>query len=393
MSIPDLDQLRGASPEELKKIIARTDEQLLDLHQKPDGSLRELNGGEQAEWDKLMSFRSRAILKADTYGQVRSAFERGGGRNMEVAGGQSLRGGPDPEYGTRSPLAYQPQALDGLQAALDERTTGRFSAFGMEQRAALTTSTYGAPRVWGANILAGPRILHVVAGVPRQPSNAILAQVPNFTLPAGAAGVAENASLAEFAASTAGSVTLARFGRYTDLSRESTIGTSADSLVGLHQIGISHDLDLLLITAVNTAAGSAVAFTADVPAAIRKSLATVADNTAASATDLVIMANPADASLLQDVTPVGGATIGEPFQQFSGALVYPSSAVPTGFMLVGNLAAGVRYFEAQGTVTETQVASIKTGTLTVATSTISGYGLILAGGATGAFQKVDVVTP
>jgi hypothetical protein len=89
------------------------------------------------------------------------------------------------------------------------------------------------------------------------------------------------------------------------------------------------------------------------------------------------------------VTPTGGVTIAEQFQNFSGALVYPSSAVPVGFMLVANLQAGVRYYEAQGLVTETDLA-VKTSTYTIATSVIGAYGLGLAGGA---FAKVDVVTP
>jgi hypothetical protein len=93
-------------------------------------------------------------------------------------------------------------------------------------------------------------------------------------------------------------------------------------------------------------------------------------------------------ALLESVTPIGGATIGEGFTSFSGALVYASSAVPTGFALVANLTAGVRYFEAVGLETATDV-NIKTGTFTAATSIIAGYGNALAGYVT----KIDIVTP
>jgi len=293
----------------------------------------------------------------------------------------------------RNPLAFTTQALDALQAALDARTAGRFEAADTEQRAALATTTYGAPRAWGSNVISGPRLLHVAAGVPQQPTDAVLAQIPNLTLPTASASVGENVTLAEYAASTAGSVTLARFGRWTDLSRESQIGASADALVAMHQIGVAKDLDLALVTAVNTAAGSAVAFTADVPAAVRKAQAQVIDNTAAAdAASLVILVHPDNAALLQDVAPIGGITIAEGFQKFSGSLVYPSSAVPTGFALVANLRAGARYFEARRVATETDI-NIKTATLTVATSTIGGYGLGLVGGATGFAIKIDIVTP
>ncbi|MQA79523.1 MAG: hypothetical protein GEV10_13775 [Streptosporangiales bacterium] len=288
------------------------------------------------------------------------------------------------------PLAFRPEALDNLQAALDTRSAGRFEAADVEQRAALVTTTYGAPRVWGSNVLSGPRMLHVVAGVPRQEADAALAQHPNLTLPTAQASVGENVSLAEFAASTAGSVTLARFGRWTDMSRESRIGTDAGAIVGMHAIGVAKDLDLVLVNAVEAAAGAAVAFSADVPAAVRSAMARVIDATAATdSTDLVVLVHPDNAALLQDVSPIGGATIAESFQRFSGALIYPSSAVNTGFVTVANLRAGARFFDAQGFLTETEV-SVKTGTVTVASSVIGGYGVGLTGGFA---STVDVVTP
>ena len=256
-----------------------------------------------------------------------------GRRAARQGHGRRVRGVPRCPV-DRHPLAYTREALDGLQAAIDTRTAGRFDA-ASEERAALATGTFGAGRVWGSNVLAGPRLLHSVAGVPTQRSDAIYAQYPVLTLPSAGASVAENITLAEFASSTAGSVTLARYGRWTDLSKESMIGADAGAITAMHRIGIAKDLDKALIGLVNTAAGGAVAFTADVPAAIRKAMAGVIDATAAAdVSEVTILVNPADASLLQSVTPVGGETIGEAFQDFSGALVYPSSAVPTGFMLV-----------------------------------------------------------
>lgn len=340
---------------------------------------RELSENESNRYDEQYEVVKQCDERIQ---QLKGAEER---EQATVAAFAQFRGGPV----ERHPLAYTREALDGLQAAIDTRTAGRFEA-ASEERAALATSTYGAPRVWGSNVLAGPRLLHQVAGVPTQASDAIYAQFPVLTLPSAGASVAENITLAEFASSTAGSVTLARYGRWTDLSKESMIGTDAGAITSMHRIGIAKDLDNALIGLVNTAAGGAVAFTADVPAAIRKAMAGVIDATAASSVEeVVVLTHPDNAALLQSVTPVGGETIGERFQDFSGSLVYASSAVPTGFMLVANLKAGCRYFQAQGVATETDT-NIKTGTFSVATSVISGYGLGLAGGA---FAKVDVVTP
>jgi hypothetical protein len=342
---------------------------------------RNLSSGEQSRYDELDETReslTAAIRKIEDQEAedraIVSAFEKLG-------------------VGTRSsdnPLRYTREALDALQGALDSRTAGRFVAGEVEQRAALATGTLGGARAWGSNVLAGPRLLHVAAGVPQQGVDAIYAQHPKFTLPTASASVGENTSLAEFDDSTAGSVTLGRYGRWTDLSRESLIGADAGAISAMHQIGIAKDLDKALIDAVETAAGSAVAFSADVPGAIRKAMAGVIDATAAEdAADLVVLVHPDNVALLQDVSPIGGITTGEGFQKFSGALVYASSAVNTGFMTVANLKAGCRYFSARGLTSETDLDP-KTDTLTVATSVIGGYGIGLTGGFA---AMVDVVTP
>lgn len=293
----------------------------------------------------------------------------------------------------RNPLAYTPQAIAELQDAVRRRAAANVDADLQFTNATLTTGTYGAPREWGSNTVAGPRMLHVVAGIPTQPADAIFAQFPQLTLPAATAASAEGVTLTEYASATAGSVTLGRFGRWTDLSAESQIGTDAGAIVGMHAVAIAKDLDKILIDAVETAAGGAVAFSADVPAAVRTAMARVLDNTAASSVDdLVILVHPDNAALLQDVSPTGGETMGEPFQRFSGGLVYPSSAVNTGFCTVANLRAGARYFEAEGLKTVSDTA-VKTSVVTLATALIAGYALGLVGGAAGFAIMVDVVTP
>jgi hypothetical protein len=345
---------------------------------------RELTAEEQKEYTRFskelnaLTERIRELegldAKAKDLGEQREQFR------------QSLYGGSGAE--DPNPLAFSPAVLDAVQESLDRRTLGRWEA-----RAALATGTFGAGRKWGRNVLEGPRLLHDAAGVPAiRDLGSIFAQHPVTTIPAAGASVAENVTLAEYATVTAGSVTAARYGKWTDISKESRIGTDAGALLGIHAVSIARDLDKALIDAVNTAAGSAVAFTADVPAAIRKAQAQVADNTASSSGELVILAHPDNSALLQNVTPVGGETIGERFQDFAGSLVYNSASVPTGFMLVANLRKGALYFEAQGLTVENH-ADVKTGTFTVASSVIANYGLTLNGGTSGAYIKVDVVTP
>ena len=291
----------------------------------------------------------------------------------------------------RHPLAYTTQALDALQGAIDARERARFTAADpAAEFATLQTGTIGAPRVWGSNVLAGPRLLHRVAGVPTQRADAIYAQFPQLTLPTAQAASGETVTLTEYASSAAGSATLGRFGRWTDLTQESQIGADAGALTSMHQLGIALDLDAVLVNAVEAAAGAAVAFNADVPGAVRACIATVLANTAAeNPADLVILINPANAALLQDVTPTGGQTIAERFQRFSGAMVYPTTAADAGFATVANLRVGARYFEARALQTLTDV-NVKTSVQTIATFVIAGYGLTLTAGA---FVKQDIVTP
>jgi len=289
------------------------------------------------------------------------------------------------------PLRITPAVLGALQMAIDAQESGGFIAADPDaQFATLTTGTIGAPRVWGSNVLRPPRLLHMVASVPQQPAAAVFAQFPQLTLPTAQAASAEGVSLVEYASSAAGSVTLGRFGRWTDLSEESQIGADSASLTSMHRLGIALDLDKILIDAVEAAAGAAVAFTADVPAAIRKAIATVMAATASDdPAEIVVLVHPDNVSLLENVTPTGGVTIGEKFQRFSGAFVYPSTAVDTGFMTVANLRVGTRYFEARGMRTVSDV-SVKTAVQTIATYIVAGYGVTLT---TGFASKVDVVTP
>ena len=252
--------------------------------------------------------------------------------------------------------------------------------------AALPTTTFGAPRAWGGNVLAGPPAAARGAGAPEQRVDAAYAQRPKFTLPTASASVAETFAL-EFDASTAGSVTLARYGRWTDISREGGLGTDAGSITALHQLGVAQDLDTGLVDAVETAAGAAVTYTADAPAAIRPAIATGSTRPPPGPRRARDPGQPRQRGAAAGRDPGRRPDHRGGFQRFSGALVYPTSAANTGFMTVANLAAGSRYFSARGLQTETDQAP-KTAMLTIATSVIAGYGVGLASGFA---RTVDVV--
>lgn len=288
--------------------------------------------------------------------------------------------------GRFDPYMVEREGFREMDAAIRE---GRSHRYQQPLLATVTTGDIGERTGWGENVPGRVRMLHLVAGVPRTGLDARQGEFPRFTLPIASAGSAEGATLVEYDAANAGTVTLLRYGRFSDLTTEGLVGASAQGLTKMHRLGVAKDLDLVLINAVETDAGAAVAFAADVPAQIRKRQASVMDATQAAAEDLVVLANPADVHLLEDITPASGSDVGEGFTRFSGSLVYPSSAVNAGFMTVANLRFGARYFQAGGQA-QTTDQDVKTGVQTYATYVLSGFGTGLVSGYA---EMQDVVTP
>ncbi|MGH3482128.1 MAG: hypothetical protein ACRDPQ_02720 [Nocardioidaceae bacterium] len=288
--------------------------------------------------------------------------------------------------GRFDPYMIERQGFTETDEALRE---GRQYRWAQPLNATLTTGDVGEPAGWGDAVPGRVRMLHLVAGVPRQGLEARIAEHPSFTLPTATAGVGEGVSLTEYDTAAPGTVTLLRYGRFSDLSTESLVGASAEGLNQVHQVGVAKDLDKVLIDAVETDAGAAVAFAADVPAAIRKQMAVIQDATQCAAEDLTIITHPDNAALLQDVTPASGSDVGEGFVRFSGALVYPSSAQTTGQMVIANLRFGCKYFQAGGETLDVDYAP-KTGIRTYASWVLAGFGTNLV---TGYAKAQDVVTP
>ncbi|MCB2175604.1 MAG: hypothetical protein KQH57_07325 [Actinomycetales bacterium] len=296
------------------------------------------------------------------------------------------RRGITPDGRSASPLAVRADVLDAVQAAIAGRSAGRWVAGlepAAEQRAALTPSNTGGRHSWSAATLRSPRLLHQVAGVPIETNvAAITAEYLRAGAPASAASVAPATAVSELTSVTGTSVTLARYGRYTSLTREHLIAAdSAGTITSLHRRSIALDLDTVLITLISAAAptGTGVVTGSAADVALRIGLATVADATGAEVPDLTIVANPADAGLIENVDPVGGATLGEVVATFGGAKVYYSSIATSGTALVFD-GASAKYLEAQALTFDSDVA-VTTGVVTLATSVIGGYGTdLIAGG-------------
>jgi HK97 family phage major capsid protein len=80
-----LTDLSGRTPAELRAIVAQLDADLADLHLDDAGELRELDGGEQDRFDRLMNLRGRAEARLRQHDAIERAYN--GGRGVETAYG------------------------------------------------------------------------------------------------------------------------------------------------------------------------------------------------------------------------------------------------------------------------------------------------------------------
>jgi HK97 family phage major capsid protein len=81
-----LDDLRGQSGDQLRDIIARLDVDLADLHVDDAGELRDLDGGEQARFDRLLNLRGRAEARLRDYDRAAAAYARNPGAAQRAYG-------------------------------------------------------------------------------------------------------------------------------------------------------------------------------------------------------------------------------------------------------------------------------------------------------------------
>ena len=153
------------------------------------------------------------------------------------------------------------------------------------------------------------------------------AQVPQYTAPSGAAGADEATAHPEYDAIGPVNLTALRYGRWTDVS---SIGNELDDLfLGVNQMhawGIARDLDLLAVTAIQTAASTPVVFGADLETQVRQAILQVAAATYSDESQLVIVGTPADLSLLTGTAPTNGSDVGSVSVRYAGARLYPSLA-------------------------------------------------------------------
>lgn len=207
----------------------------------------------------------------------------------------------------------------------------------VETRAAVTAGSHmSSPGTWATSGGAAPRTLYAYAGMQTPDLTGMTASMPSYTIPAGAAGAAETATHGEYDSVTPENLTAVRYGRWSKV----TAGVDAfDELSGIqyaHAAGIARDLDLACVSAVETAAGTPLAFVdaASVPSVVRQGILTAATAVNGLPTDCTLFGTPADLALLQDLDPVHADGVGSAVSAFAGARLYPTAAATAGQVTV-----------------------------------------------------------
>ncbi len=294
-------------------------------------------------------------------------------------------------------LVPSAEDLAHMRAAIQEERKGRFTTARLPRdeterthlRAAITMSLTGGDTKPINGSLPEPRRLATTVGLVPHASTTAGYSGPKFPAMSAAAATAEGSTKPEAAAPTALSIPIKQLARWNTLSRMALLSADGvlEQFVSYHSALVAKDEDKLIIDAVNTAAGAAVAFVAgDQRLQVRKAMAVVED--ACNAPCDVVLCHTDDYALLAGFDVTSLDELGGKVVRFGGAALYPSSSVPTGFVLVAALAAAGWFIVADPPSVAT-VQALTTNEVTVRVEELVGFDVRL----TGACRKVDVVTP
>ena len=300
-------------------------------------------------------------------------------------GGYGGRGG----RGGHSPLMVSDVHLRSHAEAIREgRTFGAVEElFGMKAKVTVATDT-GSPGSWGSGTILDPITLRRFAGIPVSELTGATAQMPSLTLPAGAAGVAESTAHGEFDAIDVANLTTLRYGRWTDVTSFVDEFTNLRSINQAHSVGIARDLNLVDLTAIQTAAGSVTAFDAtNLDRNVRQAILKVAAAVLGDPSDVVLFGTSAAMGVVTGYAPASGDDRASVTTRVYGARVYVTEQATAGnvYAFHPNAFAVFASRLASASVIDPTTGGHKFGQWIHST----GPGVFVVGGAAG----VDVVTP
>jgi hypothetical protein len=270
---------------------------------------------------ELESLRRQAEGDADLDRQMRTKDE-----SYQLSGlGGASRGRPSLKISEQN-----------LRAASDAIASGRPWSVqqSFEERTLMTTSgDFGSDGAWATSRLPAPMSLRDFAGIPVSELTGTTAEMPSYTLPSGTTGVAEATAHSEYNTVDKLSLTVLRSGRWSEVTAAVDAFDDLSGLNDAHGLAIARDLTLADFTAIETSAGSAVAFSASIDQNVRAAILKVSAVTLTRPEDIVLVGTSADLALVTGYTPANGADRGSVTTRVFGARVFPFEQATAGFVL------------------------------------------------------------
>lgn len=295
---------------------------------------RDLTEGEQREFDGLISDADKLHKRAKEIHEGEQKPHEFAESFRSVTGnypGQHRAGGLPSLLVSSDNIAKHSEALrEGRVFGAVEESRALVQVNGA------ATNSLGGPQAWGQVGAREPMHLIRFAGIPVQTLTGVAAVMPTFTLPTSTAGVNESTAHGEYDSVVDLPLSALRYGRWTSVSAAASAFDSLSGISNAHAIGIAKDLDAKAVGDIQTAAGTAVAFDADIAGNVRETLLTVSAAVLAPVEELVIFGTPSDVALLQDVAPANGSDAGSVTTRFAGARLYATAAATAGQVTVFN---------------------------------------------------------
>jgi hypothetical protein len=202
----------------------------------------------------------------------------------------------------------------------------------IETRAKVTVATdYGSPGSWGGPEISSPVTLRSFARIPNTLLAGASAQMPSVTLPTGAAGVAESTAHAEYDTIDVVNLTTLRYGRWTEVTSFVDEFDQLTAINQAHGVAIARDLNLLDVTAIQTAAGTVTAFdAANLDRNVRPAILKVAAAALVDVQDVVLFGTSAALGVVTGYAPASGDDRGSVSLRVYGARVYVTESAVAG---------------------------------------------------------------
>jgi hypothetical protein len=282
-------------------------------------TLNAADAGEASAIDAALVIAERSASQVERRSALHTEIDR-------------LRGARTAPRG-HSPLLVSETNLRSHAAAIRAGSAfGAVEELEVEERATVTVaSDMGSPGAWEAGQIRQPVTLRAFAGIPNAPLTGATAQMPSVTFPTAAAGVAEGTQHGEYDLVDVANLTTLRYGRWTTVTSFVSAFDQLEVINRSQAVGIARDLNLLDVTAIQTAAGTVTAFSASLlDQNVRTAIMKVAAAALCDPQDVVLFGTSIALGVVNGYAPANGDDRGSVSTRIYGARVYVTESALAG---------------------------------------------------------------